>query len=805
LTRTTLLVFALLIALTPIAASGADSTAGVLAGTVAAENDGRPIAGAVVSVAGAADASATTDRMGRFRLDGIAPGRVELAIEAPGYESRTVADVEVKAGETSEVAVSLDPATRFMERIQVTATKMPLSIGELPAPADIIDRETIDLRGDQSLTQAIANVPGLMISTFAGSFESVTLRGLPRDGNEFTSTLLLIDGVPQTDSRNSARVVNLPINDASAIEIVRGPSSALYGRTAIGGSVNLLTADPTGDLQLGFDLTGGDFGTLKGLARAGGPLSEWGGFYVSGSDEESDGWYEGPDDVTVDRWALFGKLTFVPDDESSASFTANVVDSDQGTPTNVPIIDGRLLTDIEPRFDRLTSFNLPAPNYHQEEDRYTGNYTRQIARDSSLVALLGYREIVYQFIDDGDVIGSPFDLDAGTVTQYPFEQETNEDVLYSELRFELGLPGETSSSLLVGGSYEDTSGFVAGNLIYTDEETFGWPIDYLDPVHPPRSAWLFDRFGGSDYDLGSTGIFAQYIAEPGDRWILMAGGRYDRLDLDNTRTFSAGRPSISDTFDEVSPRLSATYKLIETAGKPDLSLYASYSEAFLPPRRPSSLQPGDEAIELDPEDIANWELGLKGSFFESHLAVEAAWFQMDRDGIVTEVRQGPFFLPSNAGEHEYEGFEASLRWTESSRFTAYVNGALYHNRFGHFVIESEDGDTVLSGNRLPISPDEVWNAGALFRPLRAIDVAVDVKYVGDVAIDQINSFELDAYTLVDAAVSWTHQPVRLTLSASNLFDEEYFWNGDISIGESADVGRPRMVLLTAAFSWSRAR
>ena len=299
--------------------------------------------------------------------------------------------------------------------------------------------------------------------------------------------------------------------------------------------------------------------------------------------------------MTVDRWALFGKLTFVPDDKSSGSFTANVVDSDQGTPTNVPIIDGRLLTDIEPRFDRLSSFNLPAPNYHQEEDRYTGNYTRQIARNSSLVALLGYREIVYQFIDDGDVIGSPFDLDAGTVTQYPFEQTASEDILYSELRFELGLPGATDSSLLAGGSYEDTSGFVAGNLIYTDEETFGWPIDYLDPVHPPRSAWQFDRFGGDDYDLGSTGIFAQYIAEPGDRWILMAGGRYDRLDLDNTRTFSAGRPSISDSFDEVSPRLSATYKLVETEGKPDVSLYASYSEAFLPPRRPSALRPADGA------------------------------------------------------------------------------------------------------------------------------------------------------------------------------------------------------------------
>jgi iron complex outermembrane receptor protein len=801
-TRRILSVFTLLLLSIAFAASAADSTPGTITGTVAAKADGQPIAGATVTGGGA---SAVTDALGRFRLEGVAPGSVELAIEAAGFEAPSTIQVEVKAGDSSEVAISLDPSTHFMERIQVTATKIPLSIGELPAQADIIDRETIDLRGDQSLTQAIAHVPGLMISTFAGSFESVTLRGLPRDGNEFTSTLLMIDGVPQTDSRNSARVVNLPINDASVIEVLRGPSSALYGRTAIGGSVNLLTAEPSIDQQFGLDLTGGDFGTLKGFAHAGGPFADWAGYYVSGSDEESDGWYEGSNDVTVDRWALFGKLTFAPGETSSGHLTANVVDSDQGTPTNVPIIDGRLLSDIDPRFDHLSSFNLPAPNYHQDEDRYTGSYARQIARDSSLQAVVGYREILYQFIDDGDVIGSPFDLDAGTVTQYPFEQKQSEDIWYSELRFELG---HADSTLLAGGSYESTSGFVAGNLIYTDEDTLGWPIDYLAQVHPPRSAWQFDRFGGDDYELGSTGIFAQYVAEPGDRWILMAGGRYDRLDLDNTRTFSAGQPHVAFEFEEVSPRLSATYKLIEDEGEPDLSLYASYSEAFLPPRRPSALRPADSVLDLEPEDIANWELGLKGDFAGSKLAVEAAIFQMEREGIVLSVRQGPFFLPTNSGEHEYEGFEASLRWTESSRFTAYVNAALYHNRFGHFVIESEEGpegDVVLTGNRLPISPDEVWNAGTLFRVARAFDFAIDVKYVGDVMIDQNNTFQLDDYTLVDAAVSWTRQPIRLTLSASNLFDEEYFWSGDTTSGESADVGRPRMVLLTAAFSWNRGR
>ena len=80
--------------------------------------------------------------------------------------------------------------------------------------------------------------------------------------------------------------------------------------------------------------------------------------------------------------------------------------------------------------------------------------------------------------------------------------------------------------------------------------------------------------------------------------------------------------------------------------------------------------------------------------------------------------------------------------------------SFYRNRFGDFVIESSGGDTVLTGNRLPVSPDRVINGGAVFSPKSFLDFTLDVKHVGSVQIDQRNTFQLDAYTLVDAAVTW---------------------------------------------------
>jgi iron complex outermembrane receptor protein len=782
-----------------VAAAG--QQVGAMTGTVAASANGRPVAGAVVTVEGTA-LFAVTNAVGRFVLEGVAVGSRVLMVQAPGFLDLRVLSVQVGPETPVSLRIQLDLTPNYLERVQVTASKAPLSIGEVAAQADIVDRSTIEERGDQRLTDAIAHVPGVMVSTQAGSFESVTLRGLPRDGNEFTSTLLLIDGVPQTDSRNSARVVNLPITDASSIEVVRGPNSALYGRTAVGGSINVRTADPTPDHQTGFDMTGGEFGLFKGAAKASGPISDWGGYYVSAASERNSGFYTGPFDFTVDQTALFAKVTFVPDKKSFGSISANRVLSAQSLPTNVPIINGQFLSDIDPQFDRLTDLNVEGVNYRQNESRFTANYTRQFADPVRLVNVFGYRQIQYQFIDSGDITGAPFDLAANTLTQYPFELQTDEDIFYGESRLEIDADlGGMETSVIAGGSYEYTSGFGAGNLMYTDADTFGWPLNYLDPAHPAKSDWEFFRFGGNDYNVGIAALFGQVSVEPTRRIRLTAGGRYDRMELDNTLTFRDGNPVVEDTFDAFSPKVSGTFKLLPDVASADVNLYGQYSQAFLPPRRPSGLRPGDDDIRLNPEDIDNYETGVKASVLDGKVSFEGTYFWMKRDGIVHSVRQGPFFVPTNAGEHRYKGVELGTTWTASPEVSFYVNGAFYRNRFGDFVIESAGGNTVLTGNRLPIAPDRIINGGVVITPSPAVNLRLDVKHVGDVMVDQGNTFELDPYTLVDASISWYRGPTRITLSAHNLLNEEYYWNGDTSRAESADPGAPRQVLLTTSFSF----
>ena len=782
-----------LLVLLMVLGRSANAQQGTVSGTVVARQTGMAVQGASISVDGATT-TATANGLGAFRLAGLSGGTTTITVRAPGFLAMRVPDVRV--GSDRPLVIALETSPSFLEQVQVTATKTATAVGDVAAaPTTIVDRDTIDRRGDQRLTEAIEHVPGAVVTTELGIFESVLLRGMPRVGNEFTNTLLLVDGVPQTNAGNDARVVALPIYDASSVEVVRGPNSALYGRTAIGGAVNILTADPTATPELKVDLTGGQFGTAKGVVTTSGPLGSWGGYYASVGKVRTGGYYKNllDDHFTDGSTSLFGKLKFMPTSKSVGSVSLNRVTSYNSTPTNEPIINGQLLHTLDPAFERLTSFNLPGPNYYQGETRLTMNYTYQFASWGRVVETFGYRDVQRDFIEDGDFIGEPYNLAAQTVTMYPFNQQTEDHNAYQEARLELtGTAGPVRQQLIVGASYERNAGTSAYDGLLTDEDTFGFAdFSYVHPVIPDRRLWMHDQ-SEVGFHVGITGIFGQYIAEPLRRLVITAGGRYDRLALDATRDSSA---AVADTVSAFSPKAGATVRLLgarEGEGA-EVNAFAAYSTAFLPPRRPSALQASDTQLNLQPEDIRNYEGGLKTSMLKRRLALEASYFQMTEDGVVINRFVNNRFVPSNAGALKMKGFETGATYTAGRTTTAYANAAFYRHRYGDFVIQRTSGNTVLTGNRLVLSPSYVVNWGLSVTPKPAVNLLFDVKHVSATFGDESNEARIDAYTLVDAAATWTRGPFRVTASGRNLLNQAYYFDAS---SESADPGPSRQLLLS---------
>jgi vitamin B12 transporter len=148
----------------------------------------------------------------------------------------------------------------------VTGTRVPTPAERVPAAVTVITRQDIEERGYQSLAEALVSVPGVRLAPLGGLGAQTTafLRG-----NSGRAVLVLLDGVPLNDPAEASGAFNFGnelLFDIERIEVLRGPSSALYGSSAIGGVINLVTRRaPAHRALLPYgELAGGTQRTLRG-------------------------------------------------------------------------------------------------------------------------------------------------------------------------------------------------------------------------------------------------------------------------------------------------------------------------------------------------------------------------------------------------------------------------------------------------------------------------------------------------------------------------------------------------------------
>jgi len=156
----------------------------------------------------------------------------------------------------------------------VTATRIPTPQERLPAATTVIDRQVIEERGYVTLADALVSVPGFNIVP-SGGMGQVT-SGFMR-GTNSNHVLVLRDGVPMNDASHPSGAFNFGntlLGDIERIEVVRGPVSAIYGTSAIGGVINLITRRAPADRQAQpyGELAGGTNYTARGVAGVAGTI-----------------------------------------------------------------------------------------------------------------------------------------------------------------------------------------------------------------------------------------------------------------------------------------------------------------------------------------------------------------------------------------------------------------------------------------------------------------------------------------------------------------------------------------------------
>lgn len=219
----------------------------------------------------------------------------------------------------AQVRQLAEDAAPASDDIVVTATKTgERSLQKVPLAVTAFSGEAVAVRGAVSLATVASFTPGFSY-TFNGIWSVASIRGVGTN-NVFAggdpSTTLQVDGVYFGRPTGA----NLDFLDIDRVEVLRGPQGTLYGRNAIGGTVNVITRDPGDSFRGQVRLTLGDYGLVRPEASVSGPLGEKVAFSLSGRYSRRNGYIDELTPQQKDLWnenrhAARGKLKFTPSDD----------------------------------------------------------------------------------------------------------------------------------------------------------------------------------------------------------------------------------------------------------------------------------------------------------------------------------------------------------------------------------------------------------------------------------------------------------------------------------------------------------
>jgi outer membrane receptor for ferrienterochelin and colicins len=228
---------------------------GNLTGTVVDDQSGQPLAGANVQILGTV-LGASANMEGIFHVMRLLPGSYQARISMVSYRTKTIR-VKIQENQTTPVFVELSETPIEFDPIVVLGGKVEQRLDQANASLSVVSAREIEDRSATDLVEALESAPGIH---FVGN--QINIRG--STGYTFgagNKVLLLLDGVPvYASDTGEFNWDMLPPLDVQQIEVLKGAGSTLWGTSALGGVVNIITKSPGAQGKLLYAFTGGKYG-----------------------------------------------------------------------------------------------------------------------------------------------------------------------------------------------------------------------------------------------------------------------------------------------------------------------------------------------------------------------------------------------------------------------------------------------------------------------------------------------------------------------------------------------------------------
>lgn len=699
-----------------------------------------------------------------------APNRVTIIDPASsgGDGGNAVVGVEL---DTVDVETSADGTVGYVATRSTAGTKTDTPLIETPQSVSVVTREELDDRNVHTLTEAVGYTPGVRTgqSGFDPRFDVFTIRGF-----DTTYTGIYRDGLRLPGANMS--VFKVEPYGVESVTVLRGPSSALYGLGSPGGLVDITSKRPVDEPFGEVELQAGNYDLWQGQFDVGGRLDKDGELLYrltgvlrdAGSPNTLGG---GVNDMTF----IAPAVTWKPNDQTRITFLGEYQESE--TPASLPYyqwtgtgneVFSRGLGDYNSQPQEQYRFGYLAE--HEFNDVFT---VRQNLRYGSADTTVRYNSV-----DSVDPVTNIASRSTGYVHDI-----LDSFVVDNQVQADF-VTGPVEHKLLIGldYSYLSLDGGIGFGAASDFDLNTGQP---LGPTYDP--GFNYSRYRQKQSQVG---LYVQEQAKF-DRWILTLTGRQDWVDSKDEQLL-ADPPTTENTDDsEFTGRVGLTYVFDN-----GLAPYVSYSTSFAPILGVDAA--GNSFVPTTAKQI---EGGVKyvPPGFDGYFAVSV--FQINQENGVVTDETNPL-LQIQTGEVRARGFE--LETVANLGQGLKVRGA-----FSYLDLTNVAGDPETIGLTPSGQPENsfaLW-ADYQFQPgskLVGLGIGAGVRYTGATWGNPLNTFQNDAYTLVDAKLSYDFQYLNPKLkgwsaqiNAQNLLDEEYV----TCDAGYCYLGAPRTVIAGLKYRW----
>lgn len=587
--------------------------------------------------------------MNRFRMTPIAAALVASAVHA-GATAQLLVDAEPT--KLDVVQVTGNSTRGDVKSDTTTLGKTGAALRDVPQSVTVINRTMLDAQGATSLSDALRNVPGITIGAAEGGQigNNINLRG-------FTArTDIFIDGVRDRGQyyRDTFFI--------DSIEVLKGPSSMLFGRGSTGGVINQVSKQATLNAASEASVTVGTHDQYRATVDTNQPMSETSALRISAMGQNVQ---TTRDVMTNEDYGVAPTLRFgigMPTTVTvSGLFQHNHDMADYGIPSlngrPAPVAysnfygltDDRLLQDaamvgvrVEHRFsDRLTlrnqtQYNRTAIDARETNAARVGTFVRSVG--GGVFTTLPTSTTGY---------GTTLPSSALSVLLQSKDKAIVDDALFNQT--------DLIAKFDTGGSHHTlVTGFEVGRDTYQNQTltrvdpaisgpsaTTGLAVLSLDqPAYAASSSRTVAATGNlATSNANTVAAYANDTIELSPTWKVIGGLRFDRYRARLTNTVTAPTNAGQNvTFTSV--RTGAIWQ-----PSAQQSYYASYGTSFNPSLEQLTVTAGQQA--LGPEKNRSWEVGAKYDLLDERLAITAAVFRIDKRNARTQVSTGVYQLDGN--------------------------------------------------------------------------------------------------------------------------------------------------------------